>query len=142
MSKRLKRAKVRKPALRTVLLELEKFKQLYGKVLAESDLNATKAKAAEKRLIELKKLYADAQQELARQRGYIERVQEDDAANDPLVEIDVPDHNGRGEMVKRKMPARAYMRFAEPPRMVSTNFIDTYDPLNRRREEPTHWTNW
>lgn len=92
------------------------------------------AKSTREQFADLKKRLFDSEQECARLRGYVERVREDDAVADPLVEVD--DGNGK-RMVSKRYPSNACLPSAGCNAM-SANF----DNYGNRREKPKHWVTY
>ena len=91
----------------------------------------SRAQEAESRLSKLKELYAEAQEIIAHQHGYITRTREDDTERDRLVEVDVDNAIG-----KRLVPIRA-LSLGQPAR---TSGALSY--MHRDREREKHWSNW
>jgi septal ring factor EnvC (AmiA/AmiB activator) len=97
----------------------------------------TKAEQAEAALKESRSHFADlkerlqtAETELARLRGYMDRVHEDDIVRDGMIEIE--DENG-----KRLVPKR-------PPQMrsVSNSGMDAFINHSSTSRKRTHWTSY
>jgi hypothetical protein len=98
-----------------------------------------KAQSSEKALEEawshfadLKKKLYDAEMQNARNAGYLQRVSEDDAVADPLVEIDGP--NGK-RMVSKRYPSQTMVAYDATQDSVMGD-------LYSRREKPKHWTGY
>jgi hypothetical protein len=135
-------------ALRAALDEIDQHK-IAGQELLESRDAALKAKsdeffarrnaedaakAARAEHDDLKKRLLNSELECARLRGYMERVREDDAVADPLVEIE--DQNGK-RMVSKRWPSN----HCTP---VPTTCFDggTYEDYTGRRPKPKHWVTY
>jgi hypothetical protein len=93
-------------------------------------------KQAREQFADLKKKLYDAEIELARLRGFVERVREDDAVADPLVEVE--DAQGRRQVTKRfpsnrPLNADMYTGMAEAVQ---------YGRYGERQEKPKHWTSY
>lgn len=102
-----------------------------ARMAAEAD-----AKAARTEHDDLKKRLLDAELECARLRGYMERVREDDAVADPLVEVE--DQNGK-RMVSKRHPGPHPVYTGVD---MGSGFAATYDEYGRKREKPKHWVTY
>lgn len=80
---------------------------------------------------DLKRRLSEAESELARMRGYMQRVHEDDIVRDGMVEIE--DERGKRMVPKRPHP------MATP--MMNDGFDVSYDSYGRPKKS-THWTSY
>ena len=84
-----------------------------------------------KQFADLKERLLTSETECARLRGYLERVREDDAVADPLVEIEGPDGK---RLVSKRHPS--------PQHFITSN-VDHYEMARAMRgEKPKHWTSY
>lgn len=80
---------------------------------------------------DLKERLLNAETELARLRGYMDRVREDDNVRDGYVEVDTPDGK---HMFSKRRPA--------PPRMNMEPFQEPLHDTYGNRKRRIHWTDY
>jgi len=128
----------RKPSLRALQRELAAMRE---KFISSENVRGTalsRAQEAESRLSKLKELYAEAQETIAHQHGYITRTREDDTARDRLVEVE--EHNNVDNAIgKRLVPIRT-LSLGQPARTSGASGALSY--MHRDREREKHWSNW
>lgn len=129
-------ARVTIKALQTELADARTRIETQRSCVRESNEAKNEAEAALKEsrehFVDLKERLANAEAEIARLRGYLDRVHEDDIVRDGMVEIE--DANGKRQVPKRPPPMQAM-------RQPITRH-DLYDDLSGNRKKRTHWTNY
>lgn len=105
----------------------EKYREAAGRAsTAEEALKESRSHFGD-----LKKRLHDSEAELARLRGYLDRVHEDDVVRDGMV--DITDESGTRQVPKRPPPM---MRGYSEPMAVTG-----YDQFGRQKKS-THWTSY
>lgn len=123
----IKSLRVERDGLRNLLdtKSAEYQNERHGRITAEKETDE-----ARKNFVDLKERLHNSEMEVARQRGYLERVREDDAVADPLVEIEGPDGK---RFVSKRHPS---------PPMLSNGFDHAFEPSLYGREKRKHWTSY
>lgn len=120
---------------------VEKYDHLaarYAERGEELSAARTAKREAEERLKESREHFTDlkerlhnAETELARLRGYLDRVHEDDIVRDGMIEIE--DEQGKRQVPKRPQPMMAITHHNQ--------FSSGFDQYGRPKKQ-THWTSY